>query len=204
MLKYKVISYIFHPIIFSIIATLLYFIILPSHITKQSEHTILIIVFLSTYIIPLLLLFFLKRLKIIQSYQLASIAERKFPVLFMMTLFIFLGRTLLLTQVVNLLAYSFFACALALLFVYVLFFSNIKVSLHAIGVAGLIGFICVISYNYELNLLTPIIALFVLFGIIATARLKLEAHYTNEIYLGFFIGFLSQLFGYYILNSYNI
>ena len=201
---YKAISYIFHPVIFSIVATLLYFIILPSHITKQSEHTILIIVFLSTYIVPLLLLLFMKRFKMIESYHLESIAERKFPVLFMMVLFIFLGRTLLLTQAVDLLAYSFFACALTLLFVYVLFFINIKTSLHTLSVAGLIGFICVISYNYKLNLLIPIIGLFLLFGIIATARLKLEAHKTKEIYLGFLIGFLSQPFSYYILTSYNI
>lgn len=201
---YKAISYIFHPVIFSIVATLLYFIILPSHITKQSEHTILIIVFLSTYIVPLLLVLFMKRFKMIESYHLASIAERKFLVLFMMVLFIFLGRTLLLTQAVDLLAYSFFACALTLLLVYVLFFMNIKTSLHTLSVAGLIGFICVISYNYKLNLIMPIIGLFLLLGIIATARLKLEAHNTREIYLGFLIGFLSQPFSYYILTSYNI
>jgi len=204
MLKYKLISYIFHPVIFSIIATLLYFIILPSHITKQSEHTILLIVFLSTYIVPILLILFLKRFNMVRSFQLATIAERKFPILFMIFLFIFLGRILLLTEVVNLLAYSFFACALALLFVYVLFFNNIKVSLHTLSISGLIGFLCIISYNFQLNLLVPIIALFLIFGIIATARLKLEAHNSNEVYLGFFIGFLSQLFSYYILTSYNI
>ena len=203
-LFYKAISYIFHPIIFSIAATLLYFIILPSHIAKQSEHTILIIIFLSTYIAPIFLLFVLKWFKMIENYHLESIAERKFPIVFMMILFVFLGRTLLLTQVVNLLAYSFFACALGLLFVYVLFFLKLKTSLHTLSIAGLIGFICVISYNYKLNLLILIIGLFLLFGIIATARLKLEAHQTKEIYLGFIIGFFSQIFGYYIFTIYNI
>ena len=182
----------------------MYFIILPSHISKQSEHTLLVIVFSSTYIIPILLLFILKRFKMITSYHIESIAERKFPVLFMIVLFILLGKFLLLTQVVNLLAYSFFACALALLFVYILFFMRIKVSLHTLSIAGLIGFMCIISYNYELNLLIPIIGLFLLFGIIATARLKLEAHVAKEVYLGFFIGFLSQLFSYYVLTSYNM
>jgi len=203
-LFYKAISYIFHPIIFSIVATLLYFIILPSHISKQSEYSILIIVFLSTYIVPIILLLALKRFKMIDSYHMDTIDERKFPVLFMLILFILLGKTLLSIQVVNLLAYSFFACALALLFVYTLFFTKLKTSLHALSIAGLIGFICVISYNYKLNLLIPIIGLFLLFGIIATARLKLEAHQSKEIYIGFFIGFISQIFSYYILTSYNI
>ncbi len=204
MLFHRAISYIFHPIIFSIIATLLYFIALPSHITKQSEYIILIIIFFATYITPILLLLFLKHFKMISSYHLETINERKFPTLFMIVLFVLLGKKLLEFQVVDLLAYSFFSCALALLFVYVLFFLKLKTSLHTLSIAGLIGFICVISYNYKLNLLTLIIGLFLLLGIIATARLKLEAHQTKEIYLGFFIGFVTQLAGYYILTSYNI
>ena len=204
MFIYKAISYIFHPIVFSVIATLLYFTLLPSHITKQSERSILIIVFLSTYIVPILLLFFLKRFKMIENFQLKTINERKFPVLFMMVLFILLGRTLLETGVVDLLSYSFFGCALALFCVYLLFIANLKTSLHSLSIAGLIGFVCIISFHYKLNLLITLIFLFLLFGIIALSRLKLEAHETREIYIGFLIGFISQIGIYSLLIYYNI
>ena len=204
MLFHKAISYIFHPIVFSIIAALLYFITLPSHITKQSEYIILLIVFLATYVTPILLLLFLKRFKMIHSYHLETIKERKFPTLFMIVLFVLLGKRLLETQVVDLLAYSFLACAFALLCVYMLFLVNLKASLHTLSVAGLIGFICVISYQYKLNLLIPIIILFLLSGVIATARLKLGAHQPKEIYIGFLIGFVTQVASYYFLSSYNI
>lgn len=198
MLFYKAISYIFHPIVFSIISTLLYFIILPSHITKKAEHSILIIVFLSTYIVPVLLLFFLKRFKMIENYQLSSIEERKFPVLFMIVLFSLLGKTLLDTHIVDLLAYSFLGCALSLFFVYLLFYTKLKTSLHSLSIAGLIAFISVISFQYKLNLLLILIFLFLLFGIIALTRLKLKAHTPVEIYLGFIIGVLPQIAVYYL------
>jgi len=200
MLFYKAISYIFHPIIFSIIGTLLYFIILPSHITKQSEYSILTIVFLSTYVVPILLLLFLKKFKMISNFHLNTIDERKFPILFMFVLFIFLGIKLLETEVVNLLAYSFFGCALALLLVYIGFFAKLKTSLHAISISGLIGFICVLSFEYKLNLLVFLVFLFLLFGIISISRLKLEAHDNNEIYFGFLIGFISQVAVYSYLS----
>lgn len=200
---YKAISYIFHPIIFSIIATLLYFIILPSHITKQSEYSILIIVFLSTYFVPILLLLFLKKFKMISNFHLHTIDERKFPVLFMFVLFILLGKTLLATSLVNLLAYSFFGCALSLLLVYIGFFAKLKTSLHALSISGLIGFVCVLSFQYKLNLLVLIIFLFLLFGIVSSSRLRLKAHNSSEIYFGFLIGFISQLAVYTYL-SHNI
>tara|TARA_R110002073_G_scaffold40547_6_gene115408 strand:+ start:71884 stop:72498 length:615 start_codon:yes stop_codon:yes gene_type:complete len=204
MLFYKAISYIFHPIVFSIISTLLYFIILPSHITKKAEHSILIIVFLSTYIVPILLLFFLKRFKMVHNFQLSTIEERKFPVLFMIVLFSLLGKTLLDTSVVDLLAYSFLGCALSLFFVYLLFFTKLKTSLHSLSIAGLIGFLGVISFQFKLNLLFVIILLFLIFGIVAVSRLKLKAHSMVEIYLGFFIGALPQILTYYLFVRYSM
>jgi hypothetical protein len=115
-------------------------------------------------------------------------------------LFILLGKTLLVPERVNLLAYSFFGCALALLLVYIGFFAKLKTSLHAISISGLIGFICVLSFEYKLNLLVLLVFLFFLFGIISISRLKLEAHDNNEIYFGFLIGFISQLAVYSYLS----
>ncbi len=204
MLFHKIISYVFHPIVFSIIATLLYFMALPSHIPKQSEYHILILVFLATYVTPILLLVVLKGFRMIQTYHLETIQERKFPTLFMIVLFGLLGKKLLEIQALDLLAYSFIACAIALLCVYILFLLKLKTSLHTLSIAGLIGFACIVSYHYKINLLIPLMILFLLAGIISTARLKLKAHNPSEVYIGFLIGFVIQLFTYYIGINYNI
>ena len=136
----------------------------------------------------------------ITNYHLHTIEDRKFPILFMFVLFILLGNRLLVTDIVNLLAYSFYGCALALILVYIGFFAKLKISLHALSISGLIGFICVLSFEYKLNLLVLLVILFLLFGLISISRLKLKAHDTIEIYFGFLIGFISQLAVYSYLS----
>jgi membrane-associated phospholipid phosphatase len=193
---YKLISYVLHPVLIPIVSTLLYFIIIPNHIPKEFAYRVLAIVFVTTYIIPILLLYFLKKVKLIESYHLATIDERKFPILFFSILTFLLGKLLLKNNIVNVLAFSFFACTLAMAIVYIYFFSAKKISLHTLGIGGLIAFIGIISYEYKINLLLLIIFLFLLFGIIATSRLKLKAHTLSEIFIGFAVGFLSQIIVY--------
>jgi len=193
---YKYISYILHPVLTPIVSTLLYFIIIPNHIPEEFAYRVLSIVFVTTYIIPILLLYFLKKVKLIESYHLSSIDERKFPILFFAILSLLLGNLLLKANIINLLALSFFGITLASGIVYILFFGKIKTSLHTLGIGGLIGFIGIISYQYQLNLLLLLIFLFLLFGFIATSRLKLEAHSMNEIFIGFFVGFFTQIIVY--------
>ena len=195
---YKIISYILHPVLIPIVCTLLYFIIIPNHIPRKFAYWVLIIVFATTYIFPLLLLYFLKKVKLIKNYQLSSINDRKFPILFFTSLTLFLGIRLLKFNVVDLLAFSFFGCALALSISFILLFIKIKTSLHTLGISGLIGFICIISYDYKINLLVLLILLFLIFGIIATSRLKLQAHKMCEVLTGFIIGFLSQVIIYFL------
>lgn len=194
---YKFISYIFHPVLIPIVFTLLYFIIIPNHIPREFAYRVLSIVFITTYILPILLLYFLKKVKLIENYLLPSINERKFPILFFATITLGLGLLLLKSNIVDLLAFSFFGCALSLAIVYILLFIKIKTSLHTLGISGLIGFISIISYEYKINLLVLLILLFLIFGIIATSRLKLQAHKMSEVLIGFIIGSLSQLIIYF-------
>ena len=146
----------------------------------------------------------MKRFGLVDDFHLKTIGERKFPVLFMALLFFLLGKLLLDPGFVDLLAFSFFGCGIGLIMVYLLFPLKIKASLHTLSVAGLIAFICIMSYQYELNLLILIISLFFLFGMIAVSRLKLDAHKNLEVYIGFLIGCISQLIAYSIFLHYHI
>lgn len=204
MLLYRIISYLFHPVLFSTIATFLYFTIIPNHIPKDAQRAILGIVFATTYVLPVILSYFLKRFNLIENYHLKTIEERKFPVVIMIFLFFLLGRLLLDPKAIDLLAFSFFGCSLSLIIVYVLFSLKIKSSIHTLSIAGLIGLICVLSYHYKQNYLSIIMVLFVVFGLIATARLKLKAHTSTEVYLGFLIGFLSQIIAHLFFVAYNM
>lgn len=189
----KLISFVFHPIIIPIASALLYFIIIPNHIPKELAYRILGLIFITTYILPVILLFFLKKIKLVEDFYLNSIDERKFPVTFFTILSFLIGHLLLKFDIINILAISFFACSLALAVVYALFFLKFKTSLHTLGIAGLIGFISVIGFEYKSNLLLILIILFLLLGAVASARLKLKAHTLAEVGIGFLVGFLSQI-----------
>lgn len=201
MLFYKLISYLFHPLLFSFLGSFLYLYLSPKHILKEQEYIILFIVFISTYIIPILLLAFLKRVNMISDYHLRNIDERKFPVLFFIMLSFLLGRAMVSTEIADLLAFSFFGVAFALSFTYLLFNIKIKTSLHTLGIGGIIGFVMVMSYEYRLNFNSLLAGLFIIAGLIGVSRLALNAHRPKEIYIGFLLGLISQVISFQIYQN---
>ena len=201
MLFYKFISYIFHPLLFSFIGSFLYIFLTPKHISKKQEYIVLFVVFISTYVLPVFLLLVLKKLKLIKNFHLETIKERKYPVIFFIILSIMVGNMLLKTQIVDLLAFSFFGIAFALSITYLFFIFKTKTSLHMLGIGGIIGFVIIMSYEYQLNFNLLIACLFILSGLIALSRLKLKAHIPKEIYIGFIVGILTQWIGYQLYLS---
>lgn len=178
---------------------LLFFTLQPTYLPKEFEYKILIVIFLSTYVIPILFLFILKKRNSIESYHLKTTEERKFPILFFLTITFLLGMRLLELNAIDLLAYSFIAGSLSLLITYILLFTKFKTSLHTLSIGSLIGFVIIISIHYKIKLLLLITTGVLLFGIIGTARLKLKAHTVNEVLLGFAIGVITQILIYYSL-----
>lgn len=201
MFVYKLISYVFHPLLFSFLGSFLYLYLSPKHILKEQEYIILLIVFVSTYIIPILLLALLKRVNMISDYHLRNIEERKFPVLFFIMLSFLLGRAMVSTQIADLLAFSFFGVAFALSFTYLLFNIKVKTSLHTLGIGGIIGFVMVMSYEYRLNFNSLLAGLFIIAGLIGVSRLALNAHRPKEIYIGFVLGLISQVISFQIYQN---
>jgi hypothetical protein len=179
----------------------LYLYLTPKHIVKQQEYIILVIVFVSTYIIPILLLALLKRINLINDYHLRSIDERKFPILFFIMLSFLIGRAMTSIQIADLLAFSFFGVAFALSFTYLLFNIKIKTSLHTLGIGGIIGFVMVMSYEYQLNFNSIIAGLFIIAGLIGVSRLALNAHRPKEIYIGFLLGIICQFISFQIYQN---
>jgi len=194
----KFISYFFHPINFPIIGTILFFLFIPEFIFKPQEYLIIAVIFIGTYIFPILLLWLLKRFEMIKSYHMVTIEERKFPLLLFISISFIIGNWLYKSAIVDLLSLFFFGYGLSLICISVFLYLKIKISLHTMGVSGLIGFLIYFSYFYKINIITIFAALFVLAGLVASARLKLRAHQLNEVLLGGVIGIVSQFVVYLI------
>ena len=83
-----------HPIVIPTIGVLLYFILIPNGFNSDQTLAVLGLIFVTTYIIPLVLLILFKKLKLIKSFKADSIKERKVPIAMMIVLFYLLGNTL--------------------------------------------------------------------------------------------------------------
>ena len=196
----KIISYIFHPINFPIIGSILFFLLQPTFIFRPLEHTILAVIFIGSYVFPLVLLVMLKRFGLIHSYHMVTIEERKFPTLLFISLCYIIGNWLFKTNVVDILGVFYFGYGLCLFFSYLLLYFKIKMSLHTAAVGGIISFFIYFSLHYKINMLSVLIIFFALSGVIASARLRLKAHQISEVAIGFLLGTVSQFAVYLIYN----
>lgn len=196
----KIVSYVFHPILFSTIGSLAYFILSPGHIPKLQEYLIIAVIFVGTYLIPVLMLYTLKRFGLINNFELETIEERKFPLIFLIILTFMLGRIIMSIPGIELLAYSFYGSCGALLIAYILFTFRIKTSIHMMGIGSLIGFVVIMSLYYQMNFNLLLVFFVLIAGMLGTARLSLNAHNAFEVYFGFFLGLATQLMAYFILK----
>ena len=196
---YKFISVMLHPIVIPTIGITLYFILIENSFSKNQKFAVLGLIFVTTYIVPLLLLILFRRFKLIKSFKAESIKERKIPVAMMIVLFYLLGNTLYGIANLRDLGMLFYATSLGLVFIYLLFALKIKTSIHLISIGITVGFFYVLSFIYQQNLIAVIICGLLLSGILASARLHLKAHTHKEVYLGFILGFLSPSIVFYFL-----
>ncbi|MFT6755205.1 MAG: membrane-associated phospholipid phosphatase, partial [Urechidicola sp.] len=89
-----------------------------------------------------------------------------------------------------------YGTTVGLIIAYLLIYKKFKISLHMLGIGGLLGFFIFVSYHYKLNLILLISFLFIIAGFIAISRIKLKAHTLKEVYLGFVVGLGSEIIVY--------
>ena len=197
----KITSTLLHPVVMPTIGVLIYFIISPVILLKSQRIALFSVVFIATYMIPVFLLVLLKSLKLIKSYKVHTIQERKVPVLIMIGIFITIGKLFFDMAVTREISTLFMGTALGLIVIYFFFFKKIKASLHLLSFGSAIGFFLLLTYyNNKLIVFALLSFLLLLSGILAKARLILKAHTVREVYLGFFIGFFTQIITFLIYN----
>nr|WP_252726802.1 hypothetical protein [Polaribacter vadi] len=178
---------------------MLYFLLIPINLSSDKKFSVLSLIFISSYLIPLLVLVLLKKFKLIKNFQTESIKERKLPVSLMIFLFYFLGNTMSNLSSLRELSLLFYATSIGLIIIYILFFFKIKASIHLLSISIPTGFFLVLSTNNSQSYIIVIIILILLSGILASARLHLNAHNKKEVYIGFFLGMITPIFLNYIL-----
>lgn len=187
----RFISSIFQPLLMPIYSVVLLFVYTHFRIMYASQFlSLLIPTALFTYIVPGFLFYLMLRFKIISDLSLLKRRDRFAPYTITMVCFLFL-------------IYYFYTAGLPRWFLMMLIAPVItmilatiitlwwKISAHMFGVSSLIGGVMSVSYFVEKN--NPyylFMILIVIAGLIATSRLILRRHTPNQVYAGFFLGFI--------------
>lgn len=187
-------SYVFHPLmmstyLFSIIVWLSPYNVLPVGFSTTGSAVLIALVWITTFLIPALSLFVLKMSGNITSLTLKNREERITPIIYTtvmygVTTYLFGVKVELGPLISVLLAISTLLIGLTGLIT--LFW---KISIHTLALGGLIGMLMAINQNTSIpNITVMLSALFVLSGVVASARLKLNAHSPVQVYSGFVLG----------------
>ena len=74
-----------------------------------------------------------------------------------------------------------------------------KISMHAIGLGGMLGIFGVIAFSYSMLMTWPLSIALLITGLVCTARLLITDHTPRDIYGGLVVGILAQAVAAYIM-----
>lgn len=198
----KIVSYIFHPLFiptYFFIYLMQYFSFEFAGITEWQLKLRLFGVFWLTAFFPAFAVFLLWRLKFSNSIFLKTQKERIVPYIIIMFFYWwmhYLSRNFPDQPAVL----KFFFTGIFMVTVVGLIANNsFKISMHAMGVGGIVTAIILTSFYYKVANGVPISIVLAITGLVCTARLITANHTIKEIYTGLFAGIICQLVAYYFV-----
>lgn len=189
----KLASYLFHPIWMPFAGSLFYFVFTPRFFPIEIIKAKLMAIAIITIFIPVVFYFLLKNLGKAESIFLNNVMERKWPLFFFILL-----SLMVLNQVLNIYNYQalffyFTGIFISTLIAYLFTWFRIKISLHMVGIAGLLMFIIGFCIYFHLYFIYTISFLIIASGLSASSRLYYKAHTKWELVLGFLTGLVPQI-----------
>lgn len=190
------ISVLFHPLLMVTYGLLFFMWANPYAFGRLKDNAVILIllVFIYSFLLPAVALFLLKKVELVDSLQLKDKQDRIIPLIITAVFYCWLSVNLFYNPGYpkGFIMFTLGATlALMLSFIINLF---TKISLHAIGIGGFVGFVVLtmLFYSYD-NLESILLISIILGGIIGSSRLVLDAHQPREVYYGYLVGFSTQL-----------
>jgi hypothetical protein len=191
----KFISLIFHPLLLPtyalalIFSTNYYFVlVLPT----DYKFLLTGFVFITSFILPAIMMLLLLKAKMINSLQMETQNERVLPLLivagFFFATFYFLRES---PQIANFNIFLLGSTFLVLISLILNYFT--KISIHMMAHGGLSGTFLGLALTYNQDIRLIIYCVLLIAGLTAFARLKLKAHSQLQVYSGFLIGCIFML-----------
>lgn len=213
-----ILAVLFHPLLMVTYMLMLMLLMNPYQFGVYNfggQWKLVILVFLSTFAMPIFAVFLMRSLNMVKSMQLEDRFERIGPYIltgvFYLWMFInFKNNTLIPKPLVIVMLGATISLFLAF------FFNNFtKISAHAAGMGGLVAMALINSLFFNFDTFTlslgklamfevstnfVLMTVIVLAGLVCTSRLFLGAHNEKQLYIGFAAGFASQFIALLILR----
>lgn len=147
------------------------------------------ITIMNTIILPMGVFYYFYKAKLIKTIHMHTARERSLPfltiVVFQMSTFYVFSQAPLPSLFPNLVLGAALSVATA-------FIINLKwkVSIHMLGMGGIVGTIIGLILRYQVDAVQLVMALVILSGFVGYARLRLNAHTPLQVYVGFLLGTL--------------
>lgn len=160
--------------------------------------SILVLVFVGTFMVPSLLIYYLYRSGYISSLQLTTLADRRLPyflsaLVYFITAYLFTFQMQGLSTLAPEIGIIIGSIAVSILFVGIISLSW-QISAHGVGIGGVVGVIGSLMLKFGLtDLFVPLLLLVMLSGFVASARLRLNAHTPAQVGAGLALGLLVSL-----------
>lgn len=188
-------SYLFHPVFVPLYIIFFLLYIHPSAFSgfsEQEKKQTVLIILLNLVIFPLITVLLLKAVGFIDSLYLRTQKDRIIPYI-ASGIFFFWGYTVFKEQpqyppVLTAFILGIFLASSAALLANIYF----KVSMHAIGMGGWLGFFLLLFYRNSMLMTWPLCLALLITGLVCSSRLLLRSHEQKDIYGGLLIGILTQ------------
>lgn len=188
----KLASYLFHPIWMPLIGALIFFEITPRFFPESVVKAKILAISILTIFIPIVFYFLLKNLGLAKSMMLKTVQERRLPLLFFCLVILTVINFILPEQEYIALFYFFSGILYTSMLGLFLVIFKFKVSLHMMGISGVMVFLVCLSITYGVNLNHFIAFILFAMGWTASSRIQQKAHSNSELIIGTVIGALPQ------------
>jgi hypothetical protein len=192
-------SYIFHPLFIPLYATYYLAFMHPGYFNGISENNkiwVLLRVANNMIFFPAILVLLLKGVGFIDSIFLKTQKERIIPYIasgiFFFWMYLVFRNQSEVPSILTAFIFSVFISSSVALIANIYF----KISMHAIGVGGLLGLMLVILHTNTSSPVTlSLVCTLLVTGLVCTSRLMVSNHTQKDIYLGLLYGILCQAVG---------
>lgn len=190
----KIFSVVFHPLLMLVYGMAIIFSAptLFGYLPVQIKKLMFLIVLVNNVFLPVSLLPFFMHRGIISSWTVNERKERTIP-LILTTLLYGVTSYIIFRYQIPLFLKSYIFSAFFLSLIVTLINLWWKVSLHSVGAGALLGIVLILSLRTHTSLVEYLILVIITGGLVLSSRLKLNYHNPQQVWLGYFTGFLGLI-----------